>query len=439
MTTVPLSRRIDALFGIRVGAISGPFSPLPVHPESPVLLTKTSPPTVVDFASGVRSGDPGSLPVRSSRIGRGRYGPGTSSRSLYRSKRFRDGRYPEGNFGGNQLLGGSIGLSPLFARRTNDLHVSTVDGPPPGFPPASPRARIDHHLSGPDAGAPARSASRTSGRRRRPPAGGRPAVRFRCADGPLALSLARALDSLVRVSRRVGRDRLAYAIRKPGVEPRRGARLRPEPRGSGTATGPSGSTRCPATRSPSPSGRRRASGRPPGASFRASRGDLSFGATPVPRKRPRRRAPPDPRRAAAPGGEPSGTPRRSVGRARATTRSRRSGPLPPLRFRALLTPLSRFFSPFRRRTCSLSASPTYLALDETYHPIRAALSSGPTLRCVRSSGTDRARTGNRPPCLRPSRRIGTRPAPSRAHPLHTPRPPREPRFGLGIVRFARRY
>ena len=143
MTTVPLSRRIDALFGIRVDAISGPFSPLPVHPESPVLLTKTSPPTIVDFTSGVRSGDPGSLPVRSSRIGRGHYGPGTSSRSLYRSKRFRDGRYPEGNFGGNQLLGGSIGLSPLFARRTNDLHVSTVDGPPPGFPPASPRARID--------------------------------------------------------------------------------------------------------------------------------------------------------------------------------------------------------------------------------------------------------------------------------------------------------
>lgn len=304
MTTVPLSRRIDALFGIRVGAISGPFSPLPVHPESPVLLTKTSPPTVVDFASGVRSGDPGSLPVRSSRIGRGRYGPGTSSRSLYRSKRFRDGRYPEGNFGGNQLLGGSIGLSPLFARRTNDLHVSTVDGPPPGFPPASPRARIDHHLSGPDASAPARSASRTSGRRRRPPAGERPAIRFRCADGPLALSLARALDSLVRVSRRVGWDRLACAIRKPGVEPSRRTPFRPEPRGSKAAESPPGSARCPATRSPSPSGRPRASGRPPGAPFRTNRGDPPSDAKPVPHKRPRRRAPRNPRPSEAPWGGP---------------------------------------------------------------------------------------------------------------------------------------
>lgn len=113
---------------------------------------------------------------------------------------------------------------------------------------------------------------------------------------------------------------------------------------------------------------------------------------------------------------PSGNPHPNEGCARATTRSRRSDPLPPRRFRALLTPLSRFFSPFRRRTCSLSASPTYLALDETYHPIRTALSSGPTLRCVRSSETGRARTGNRPPCLRPSRRIGALPAPSRAHP-----------------------
>ncbi|KAH9378522.1 hypothetical protein HPB48_021651 [Haemaphysalis longicornis] len=31
--------------------------------------------------------------------------------------------YPEGNFGGNQLLDGSIGLSPLYPDRTIDLHV----------------------------------------------------------------------------------------------------------------------------------------------------------------------------------------------------------------------------------------------------------------------------------------------------------------------------
>ena len=34
--------------------------------------------------------------------------------------------YPEGNFGGNQLLNDSIGLSPLYPSLTNDLHVSTA-------------------------------------------------------------------------------------------------------------------------------------------------------------------------------------------------------------------------------------------------------------------------------------------------------------------------
>ncbi len=31
--------------------------------------------------------------------------------------------YPEGNFGGNQLLDGSISLSPLYSGLTIDLHV----------------------------------------------------------------------------------------------------------------------------------------------------------------------------------------------------------------------------------------------------------------------------------------------------------------------------
>ena len=31
--------------------------------------------------------------------------------------------YPEGNFEGNQLLDGSIGLSPLYSGQTIDLHV----------------------------------------------------------------------------------------------------------------------------------------------------------------------------------------------------------------------------------------------------------------------------------------------------------------------------
>jgi hypothetical protein len=34
--------------------------------------------------------------------------------------------YPERNFRGNQLLDGSISLSPLYSSSTNDLHVSTA-------------------------------------------------------------------------------------------------------------------------------------------------------------------------------------------------------------------------------------------------------------------------------------------------------------------------
>src|ERR1044072_1202554 len=36
--------------------------------------------------------------------------------------------YREGNFGGNQLLDGSISLSPLYPSQTNDLHVSIAAG-----------------------------------------------------------------------------------------------------------------------------------------------------------------------------------------------------------------------------------------------------------------------------------------------------------------------
>ena len=34
--------------------------------------------------------------------------------------------YPEGNFGRNQLLDGSISLSPLYPSQTIDLHVRTA-------------------------------------------------------------------------------------------------------------------------------------------------------------------------------------------------------------------------------------------------------------------------------------------------------------------------
>ena len=42
--------------------------------------------------------------------------------------------YPEGNFGGNQLLDGSISLSPLYPNSTIDLHVRIATSLHQSFP-----------------------------------------------------------------------------------------------------------------------------------------------------------------------------------------------------------------------------------------------------------------------------------------------------------------
>lgn len=42
--------------------------------------------------------------------------------------------YPEGNFGGNQLLGGSMSLSHLYPHLTNDLHINNATDLHQGFP-----------------------------------------------------------------------------------------------------------------------------------------------------------------------------------------------------------------------------------------------------------------------------------------------------------------
>ena len=45
--------------------------------------------------------------------------------------------YPEGNFEGNQLLGGSIGLSPLCRTQATQFARQNSDCTPPQFPTAS--------------------------------------------------------------------------------------------------------------------------------------------------------------------------------------------------------------------------------------------------------------------------------------------------------------
>ncbi|KAJ6028711.1 hypothetical protein N7540_004287 [Penicillium herquei] len=73
-----------------------------VHSASPVLLTKNGP--LVTHHSNAYA----------------------SNHSLYLIKLNSRDCYPEGNFGRNQLLDGSISLSPLYPNLTIYLHVRTA-------------------------------------------------------------------------------------------------------------------------------------------------------------------------------------------------------------------------------------------------------------------------------------------------------------------------
>ncbi|KAK7371280.1 hypothetical protein VNO78_36703 [Psophocarpus tetragonolobus] len=91
----------------RVSAQLGTVTQLPVHPASPVLLTKNGPLGALDSVARLNRAAAPSYLFKNS--------PAGSS-------------YPEGNFRGNQLLDGSISLSPLYPSQTNDLHVSIAAG-----------------------------------------------------------------------------------------------------------------------------------------------------------------------------------------------------------------------------------------------------------------------------------------------------------------------
>ncbi|KAI3476095.1 hypothetical protein L1887_62369 [Cichorium endivia] len=91
----------------KVSAQFGTVTRLPVHPASPVLLTKNGPLGALDSVARLNEAAAPSYLFKNSH-------PGSS--------------YPEGNFGGNQLLDGSISLSPLYPSQTNDLHVSITAG-----------------------------------------------------------------------------------------------------------------------------------------------------------------------------------------------------------------------------------------------------------------------------------------------------------------------
>ena len=102
---------------------SGTLSRLSVHPASPVLLTKNGPLTTLYSRRMLHLSKQRFLPIWSLRVGEENYFPRTSNHSLDRIKLFACRCYPGRNFDGNQLLGGSISLSPLYATQRIDLHV----------------------------------------------------------------------------------------------------------------------------------------------------------------------------------------------------------------------------------------------------------------------------------------------------------------------------
>ena len=75
-------------------------------------------------------------------------------------------------------------------------------------------------------------------------------------------------------------------------------------------------------------------------------------------------------------------------------------------FRHSLTLFSKFFASFPHGTCSLSVSRLYLALDEIYHPFKAAISNNLTRQEVDTRPDERkSQTGFSPSMMPCSKRL----------------------------------
>ena len=79
---------------------------------------------------------------------------------------------------------------------------------------------------------------------------------------------------------------------------------------------------------------------------------------------------------------------------------------PPNNFKHFLTLFSKFFASFPHGTCSLSVSRLYLALDEIYHPFKAAISNNLTRQEVDTRPDERkSQTGFSPSMMPCSKRL----------------------------------
>ena len=115
-----------------------------VHPTSPVLLTRFGPLKVYTIYRVCLSWDLNPSPSKDNKgfnlfqktrfsfclfkvweSVKGFKSPKAANHSLYLTKLLsKNPCNPAGKFGGNQLLDGSMGLSPLYSNSTSNLHVS---------------------------------------------------------------------------------------------------------------------------------------------------------------------------------------------------------------------------------------------------------------------------------------------------------------------------
>ena len=114
-----------------------------VHPTSPVLLTRYGPLKVYsisraclsqgltlcrfpreDWASAFFKKQGSLCPFKVWESVKEYKSPKPANHSLYQTKLLPNLCNPAGKFGGNQLLDGSMGLSPLYSNLTSNLHVS---------------------------------------------------------------------------------------------------------------------------------------------------------------------------------------------------------------------------------------------------------------------------------------------------------------------------
>ena len=229
-----------------------------------------------------------------------------------------------------------------------------------------------------------------------------------CAAGLASQLLARMLDSLVRVSRRVGWRHL------PSASVARWSRLRSVPAAPGPACAGLGA------RQAFPQGRR---GVLPSSGGAGAPLPVLYG------RRVREHHP-----APAPAGLHPHHLMLTRGAAAVRIAAHVSAPLhcrqslPFQQFHALLTPFSGCFSSFPHGTCSLSVSRPYLALDGVYHPFGAAFPSNPTRRSRLVSARRVPGTGLSPSLMLRSRRLVHAP-PAEAGPIaYNSERPRRPDY-----------